>query len=98
MPKDILLDKNLDLVLKNGDFSIGESTAQHQKLLILSDKGEFKANPKRGVGARKYLETHKPDDFAREIRQEFSIDGMSVDAISIGENLEMNITAQYNES
>lgn len=98
MPKDILLDENLDLVFKNGDFSIGESTAQHQKLLILSDKGELKANPKQGVGARKYLETHKPDDFAREIRQEFSIDGMSVDAISIGKNLEMNITAQYNEN
>ena len=45
--KDIRLDDDLDLVFKDGDFAISESSIQHQKLLILSDKGEFKESPKR---------------------------------------------------
>lgn len=98
MPQDILLDEHLDLDFKNGDFIIGESTAQHQKTLILSEKGEFKEHPKRGVGARRFLEEHTPDNLAREIRQEFSADGMRVNGIQISENLEINLEAFYNEN
>lgn len=98
MPKDILLDEHLDLDFKNGDFIIGESTAQHQKILILSEKGEFKEHPKRGVGSRRFLEDHTPDNLAREIRHEFHADGMSVKSIHISEQLELNIEAQYNEN
>ncbi len=95
MPQDILLDENLDAKIVNGDFEIGESTYQHQRLLLFASKGEFKANPKVGVDAKKYLESEKPDDFARETRQEFIADGMSVEEIKIKENLEVNIEAYY---
>lgn len=98
MPKDILLDEHLDLAFKNGDFIIGESTAQHQKTLLLSEKGEWKEHSKRGVGARRFLEDHKPDNFAREIRQEFATDGMKVKSVLIKENLEINVEAFYNEN
>lgn len=98
MPQDILLDEHLDLEFKSGDFIIGESTGQHQKTLLLSEKGEWKEHPQRGVGARRFLEDHKPDNLAREIRQEFAADGMRVNSVQIKENLEINVEAFYNEN
>lgn len=95
MPKDILLTD--DLQISNGDLMIGESTYQHQKTLIYADKGEFKHNPKIGVGVKRYFETEKPEDFAREIRFQFLTDGMKVNKIEIADNLEVNIDATYND-
>lgn len=97
MPSDILLDENLDLSIVGGDFAVGESSAQHQTTLILSEKGEFKEVPMRGVGSKRYLEDHSPDNLAREIRTEFSLDGMTVNKIIIAEDLTMQVDATYNE-
>jgi hypothetical protein len=93
--KDFLLDENLDLLIIDGDLVTGESTAQHQKMLILADKGEFKDVPMRGVGARRYLEDHTPENLAREIRQEFSADGMKVNKIQITSDLTIQVDAKY---
>lgn len=95
MPKDILLDENFNPIITNGDFTIGESTYQHQKMLLFANKGQFKADPLVGVGSRRFLESSKHNDFAREIRQQFSADGMIVKTLQINENLEINIDAQY---
>lgn len=95
MPQDILLNDDFDLQLVAGDFVVGESTAQHQKLLILSDKGEFKEIPMRGVGSRRYLEDDTPDNLAREIRTEFAADGMTVNKIQIAADLTIQVGANY---
>jgi hypothetical protein len=92
---DFLLDENFDLLIVDGDLVVGESTAQHQKILILADKGEFKDVPMRGVGARRYLEEHTPDNLAREIRQEFAADGMTVKKIQIASDLIIQVEANY---
>lgn len=46
MPVDILLDENFELQFADGDFAFGESTYEHQKTLLLADKGEIKLFPK----------------------------------------------------
>ncbi|MES2238853.1 MAG: hypothetical protein V4497_01210 [Bacteroidota bacterium] len=97
MPKDILLDEDMDVLIADGDFVVNESTAQHQKILILSDKGEFKEIPMRGVGARRYLEESNPSNLAREIRTEFSTDGMIVNKIQIATDLSIQIDANYTD-
>ena len=97
MPKDILLDENLDLLIVDGDFVVGESTAQHQKILMLADKGEFKESPMRGVGALRFLEEARPDNLLREIRQEFTIDGMLIEGIKIDSLSGIQIEANYIE-
>lgn len=97
MPVDILLDKNFELQFAEGDFAFGESTYEHQKALLLADKGEIKLFPKNGVGARRYLEHAAPDELAREIRHEFFADGMNVQKIKIDENLEIDIEADYGD-
>jgi len=95
MPNDLLLDENFEMTIKDGDFVIGESTYQHQKILLFGDKGQFKADPTIGIGSRRYLESHRVDDFAREIRQEFIKDGMTIRSLKVGQDLEINIDAIY---
>ncbi len=83
MPQDILLTDTGDIAIVNGDFVISESSAQHQRLLLLANKCDYKENPMRGVGTKRYLETSDSNAFAREIRQEFTLDGMEVTSITI---------------
>ncbi|SHF31934.1 hypothetical protein [Chryseobacterium vrystaatense] len=97
MPTDILLDENFELQFSDGDFTVGESTYEQQKTLLFADKGEMKLFPKNGVGVRRYLEHEKPEDLAREIRQEFFADGMTVHHVKIDENLEIDIDADYGD-
>lgn len=52
---DILLDETGDLAIKNGDLVIGESTLQHQRILLLATKGGFKQHPTTGVDIQSYL-------------------------------------------
>lgn len=96
MPKDIALDSEFNIVIKNGDFLIDESAYQHQQALIFANKGEFKATPKVGVGAINFIENTNPEDFAREIRLQFIADGMSVKNLKIADNLEISVDAQFN--
>ena len=95
MPKDIVLNDNNDLLINNGDFVVGESTYQHQKHLLLAEKGDYKQFPTAGVASKKYLERESPDEYARAIRQEFVADGMNVTTLTILENLELSIDAEY---
>lgn len=94
---DLLLDEDGDLKIVDGDFVIGESTAQHQNLLLIADKGEFKESPMRGVGVLRYLEDGTPDNLAREIRTEFTIDGMKVNQIKRLNNGNIEVDANYSD-
>lgn len=91
---DLLLDENFDLQITAGDLTIGASTYQHQQCLLLADKGSFKQYLATGVGAINYLKDENPDDFLREVRQQFAADGMQVKAIAF-ENQKIKIDAKY---
>lgn len=95
MPNDILLDENFDLKIANGDFVVDESTYQHQACLLMASKGEYKANPTIGVDSKRFLESERPDEYARTIRQEFVGDGMEVKSIDIADDLQLTIDAIY---
>lgn len=81
--KGIQIDSNNDLLVKAGHLVIGDTTAQNQKLLLYAEKGEIKENPIRGVGIRRFVESAEDGGLAREIRKDFALDGMTVNAISI---------------
>lgn len=92
--KGILLADDSDLLIKEKSIVIGNTVAQNQKNLILLEKTELKFTPMRGVGTKRFLEDHTPDNLAREIRQEFSTDGMTVKSVKIREGI-INIDAAY---
>ena len=92
---DLLLDENLDLACVNGDFVFGESSKQHQELLLIAQKGEFKEFPLVGVGISDFLnEDADTSELIQIISKEFSVDGMNVtDVIINGDQIKIN--AEY---
>lgn len=93
--KGILLDGDLKFIVVNGSLAIGKIDKQAQKILMLSNKGEFKENPTRGVGAIRYIETADPQGLAREIRTDFKSDGMTVNTIKVTDDFQTEIDAYY---
>ena len=80
---------------RDGDFVIGESTAQHQNDLLMSEEGAYKQAPTIGVGLLGYLEDDGPENLMRKIRHEFHGDGMNIEKLVMDEVGKLNIEAEY---
>ena len=80
---DIALTSELELKVINGDLAVEENLNQAQQLLLGTNKGEWKQNPTMGVGVVNYLETASVNQLSREIREQFSRDGMRVNSVKI---------------
>jgi len=91
---DILLDETNDLRIENGDFVTGDATKQNQKLLLLSQKGEWKQHPLTGVGIADWLKGEKQGGLKAEIKQQFKADGMTVNEIEVNGST-VKIDANY---
>lgn len=93
---DILLDTaDYDTMVSNGDFVAGESTQQHQALLILTEKGELREYPTRGVGAQTWIcDDVSFGDFRAEVKRQFELDGMKVYSLR-GSNTNLVTEAYY---
>lgn len=91
---DILLNDTGDLKFQNNDVVMGESTEQHQRLLLLAHKGDYKESPTVGVNATLFLKDEDNGGLLASIKSEFEKDGMKVNNIAItGEKL--TIDARY---
>ncbi len=80
---DIGLDENEDLEITGGDFDMRDNTAQHQRQLLLNNKGDFKENPTTCVGAFGYLDEENFRGLIRAVNIEFSRDGMEVNDVAL---------------
>lgn len=100
MPIDYLHDSD-DLKIADGDFAKGESTMQHQSLLVRLKKGELRQFPKTGVGIEDFLQDDNPGDVHVEIQKQLEADGMVIRDIQLqfsdGDEklLELRIDAYY---
>ena len=95
MPADYLHTDNHDLLIQSGDFVVGESTTQHQDLLMLLNKGELRQYPKTGVGIQSFLNDDAIGGLYGEIQQQFRADGMTVNKLVIGSTGTVTIEAVY---
>jgi hypothetical protein len=82
---DILLDTNNDLLIVDNDFVIGESSGQHQELLLIIEKGQIKEKPDATVGVVDYINDNEIEDMKFEIRKKFEADGMDFKGIDYNE-------------
>ena len=92
---DIGLDAGEDLNVVGGDFMCVESTVQHQRQLILNNKGDFKQNPTIGVGAFDYMNDENYQELMRTISIEFTRDGMDVQSVVLSQTGIVNSDATY---
>lgn len=94
--KDYLTDDATnDLVIKNGDFVLGDTTKQNQKRLLVSNKGAFREFPLICVGLINYLDDEDYNDLIREVRREMVKDGMTVDELAITADGSIRLNATY---
>jgi hypothetical protein len=94
-PTDILLDENFRFRIEDGDLVVGDATLQHQQLLLISEKGEWKQNPSTGVGIKTYLNDDSFADIAKEIETQFAQDGMTISLLNVFEDGKIKIEAEY---
>lgn len=83
MPQDYLHDGTDDLMIADGNFVVGESTIQHQDLLLRMKKGDLRQFPRTGVGIDDFLLDDEPGDVFQEIQKQFEADGMVIRDIEI---------------
>ncbi len=93
--KDILLASDFDLFISSGDLVIGDATNQHQAILLKAGPGEIKQQPTTGVGMEAFLLDEDKSLLLREIRSQFTKDGMRVSRVSITTNGSLTIDATY---
>jgi hypothetical protein len=102
--KGIVINDNHDLQIsimrdKNGLITqglvIGDITFQNQEIIIVSEKGEIKNAPTKGVGIQSYLDDEMPDNLLRAIRTELAVEGMQVNKVSINEKGLLEVDAKY---
>lgn len=89
--QDIILDDDLDLLIVDGDFVIGESINQEILLIINSSPGNWKQNPLVGVAINKFLaSTGMGGTIRRNIEVGLQADGMTNVQVIVDET---NLTA-----
>lgn len=92
---DLLLNERNDLAFADGDFVAGESTQQHQQLLLISNKGDWREHPVIGVGLFRALKDDDANTILSDIKSEFEADGMIVNSIRMDASGNLNIDAIY---
>ncbi len=92
---DILLDESGDVMIKDGDLCIGESTQQHARLLLLCQKGGLKLHPLVGVGVHDFLNNENPQNLKTEIRRQFKADSLVIKSLQVGNKGTIDIKANY---
>lgn len=96
MPKDFLRDNTGDLLIKDGAFVVGESTLQHQELLVKDMPGDLKQFPTSCVGIEQFiLDEVGADEIKATIRKEFEADGMQIKSIKSSGDIVTSVDAFY---
>lgn len=75
MARDILTDSNHDLLITNGDLTVGNSDMQHVESILLAYPGEYKNSPLTGVGIGRYSNGIMDRTIERTIRVALKADG-----------------------
>lgn len=92
MIRDIIQNDNGDIKFLNGDILLGDSTRQHMRDLLLTNRGELKHSPLTGVGLNNYLNDETPEDMMRDIRKQVIKDGAALKSIVwTGDQLKLDV-------
>ena len=81
----ILNPETNDLVIRNGDFAVGDPTRDNQALLLLTMKGELKGAPLSTVGLRSFMNDERPQSLLREVRRIMTADGQKIRSLTYTE-------------
>jgi hypothetical protein len=92
---ELLLDKNGDLTIQNGDFTTGFSDNQHQEHILIATKGEYKEFPEIGVGIVQMLSDDDWTSVLIEAKKNLEYDGVKINNVKFEENGNLTIDGYY---
>lgn len=95
MVTDFLLDQDGDLLIRDGDFAVGESDDQHIEDIITAFPGWWKQFPLLGVGIFQNIKSSQnPQDLERSIKINLQSDGYDVSnaRVAINGNGKMEVS------
>lgn len=97
---DFLFGEDGDLAFFAGDLLFGESTQQHQRDILIADKGDVRPAPLLGVGIRRSLnDAIGAEELRAIIQREMERDGMRVRRLHLAgsslENSNIDLEASY---
>ena len=95
---DILLNDEGEIMIKDGDFVIGESLGQQQSMILVAHQGEFKNAPEVGVGIGDLLLGEELLEYRHKIRSQYALDGLKINQLDLYEIGKLKIEAEYAES
>lgn len=99
MAKDILLDKNGDLLFDQGDLNLGTSDQQHIEDILLSNIGGYKQHPLIGVDLFRYKNSPLTLKVRQKLEKEIQIQLLSDNASEIKVTTDnagkINVEARY---
>lgn len=82
--RDFLFGDDGDLAIVHGDLAYGESTLQHQRDLLVANKGSFRQDPLIGVGINEMLlDNTTADELRTVIQRELERDGMVLSRLRV---------------
>lgn len=94
--QDFILDDSDDLAFEFGDLAIGRSDEQHQKHILIANKGEYKQYPELGVSIAEMLNNDTYSAVLIEAKKNLEYDGMKINDISLSEDGKLLIDGEYN--
>ncbi len=92
---DIKHTEDGDIDLSSHDLQYADSDAQHQKDILLSQKGHYKQYPEVGVDIAAHINETDPESLLRSIRKEFAADGMKITKVTVNALGELETDAHY---
>lgn len=84
----------VDLELSGGQMAVGDVTEQNQSLLLITRRGEWKENPRIGVGIDDILNDHDLEQWKRLIADALEQDGQIIEKLELTTD-KLSLKARY---
>jgi hypothetical protein len=99
MAKDIMLDDDNFLTIKDGDLVVADSRYQHVKHLLQYEKGFDKFSPQSGVAMSNLINDEmNPEELLRYVRLEVERDGFKIEVLQMTTEGKLQIDGDYEDA
>lgn len=91
----IQIGQNGDLSVSASGALLGDTMAQNEYIILMSQKGDIKERPLMGAGISDMVGSHETASMKRQIRDALKEDGMTVSAIDMDGGTIKRLEASY---
>lgn len=95
MVQDFLSDDNMDMLIENGDFTIGPSDDQHNEVVMVAMPGLIRSSPITGVGLFRKMKSRftlkDSDKLKQDVTLQLQADGCITTNVIINSTIDITV-------